>query len=121
VNPRRTPELVLGGHLADQSLALGLDAGPARTSRATAPPNEPIAMPAVNGCRLDQHPRISPVRPHPSQDQPQQAVRGAKAPIGTSEHPQLVAQSKNLEQQVSTLGQGVSDPSDRAHDATHRA
>ena len=68
---------------------------PAKASRATAPPSsEPIAMPTFDGGRLDQHQRVSPPRPRPSQDQPQQTVRCAKAPIRTSEHSQLVAQAR---------------------------
>jgi hypothetical protein len=84
-------------------------------------PTEPIAMPTVDGGRLNQHQRVSPPRPHPSQDQPQQTVRRAKAPIRTCQDGQLVAQGKHLEQQVSTRRQRESDRSDRPDDVTHRA
>jgi hypothetical protein len=63
---------------------------------------ESIAVPAVDRGWLDQRQRASPLRPQPSQHQPQQAVRGAKAPIRPSEHGHLVAQREDLEQQVST-------------------
>jgi len=82
---------------------------------------EPIAMPTVDRGRLNQHKPVSPARPHPTQDQPQHRVSAAKAPIRPSEDAQLVAQSKNLEQQVSTRRQGESDCRDRSDDATHPA
>jgi hypothetical protein len=78
-------------------------------------------MPTVDGGRLNQHERVFPARPHPTQDQPQQTVSAAKAPIRPSEDAQLMAQSKNLEQQVSAGGQGESDCRDRSDAATHRA
>jgi len=122
VDPRSAPEPVLGGHLVDQVSALCIDARSARTPLPTAPPSmEPIAMPTVDRGRLNQHERVSPARPHPTQDQPQQTVSAAKAPIRPSENAQLVAQSKNLEQQVSTRLQGDSDCRDRSDDTTHRA
>jgi hypothetical protein len=77
-------------------------------------------MPPVDGGRLNQHQRVSPPRPHPSQDQPQQTVRWAKAPVRTRQYGQLVVQDKHLEEQVSTRRQRESDRSDRPDDVTHR-
>jgi hypothetical protein len=95
------------------------DARSSRTSRPTAPASiEPLAMPTVDGSRLDQHQRVSPPRPHPSQDQPQQAVSWAKRSVRTSEYAQLVAQGNALEQQVSTRRPGESNRCDRPRDMT---
>jgi hypothetical protein len=71
--------------------------------------------------RLDQRQRVSPPKPHPSQDQPKQAVSRAKSSIRASDYAQLVVQGKALEQQVSTRRPGESDRSDRPNDMTHRA
>src|SRR5256885_678065 len=76
-------------------------------------------MPTVDGSRLDQHQRVSPPRPHVSQDQPQQAVSWAKSSVRTREYAQLVAQGKALEQQVSTRRPGESNCCDRPRDITH--
>jgi hypothetical protein len=69
--------------------------------------------------RLDHHQRFRPPRPPPSQAQPEQTV-SAEASIRTSEYAQLVAQSKILEQEVSTSGQRRPERSDRPQDVTHR-
>jgi hypothetical protein len=61
---------------------------------------ERIAMPTVDG---GQQQRISPPRPRTSQHQPEQTVKWAKATIRTNEYAQLVAEGKDLEQQVSTV------------------
>src|SRR5437899_553186 len=91
-------------------------------SRPTAPASiEPLAMPTVDGGRLDQHQRVSPPRQQASQDQPKQAVNWAKSSIRTSEYAQLVAQGKALEQQVSTRRPGESNRCDRPRDVTHFA
>jgi hypothetical protein len=82
---------------------------------------EPLAMPTVDRGRVDQHQRVSPPRPQLSQHQPEQTVSWAKAAIRTNEYVQLVAEGKDLEQQVSTRRQGEPDRSDHADDATHRA
>src|SRR6267378_3745112 len=71
-------------------------------------------MPKVNGCRLDQHQSVYQLQPH-------HPVRRAKAPMRTSEHSRLMAQRKNLEQQVSMRREGESDRADRSDDATHSA
>jgi hypothetical protein len=75
-----------------------IDAWSSRTS-GTAPPAliEAIAMPPVDGRRLNQHQRSSPRRPHPSQDQPRQTVRCAKSPVRTRQDGQLLVQGKHLE------------------------
>jgi hypothetical protein len=57
-------------------------------------------MPTIDGRWLDQHQRFPPPGPEPSQQQPEQSVGWAKAPIRTSEDGQLVAQGKTLEQEV---------------------
>jgi len=73
--------------------------------RATAPAStEPFAMPPGDRGRLDKHQDAPPPGPQPSQAQPEQAVTRAEASIRTSEHAQLVAQGKNLEEEVSTRG-----------------
>ena len=82
---------------------------------------EPLAMPTVDRGRLDQHQRVSPPRPQLSQHQPEQTVRWAKAAIRTNEDVQLVAEGKDLEQQVSTRRQGEPDRKDHPDDVTHRA
>ena len=87
-----------------------------------APPaaNEPIAVPPIDGGRLNQHQRVAPLRPHPPQDQPQQTVRRSKAPIRTRQDGQLVAQGKHLEQEFSTRRQRESDRSEHPNDVLHR-
>jgi hypothetical protein len=57
-------------------------------------------MPTIDGGRLDHHQCFPPPGPQPSQEQPQQTVRWAKAPIRTSQDAQLVAQGKTLEEEV---------------------
>jgi len=81
---------------------------------------EPLAMPTVDRGRRDQHQRVSPPRPQLSQHQPEQTVRWAKAAIRTNEYVQLVAEGKDLEQQVSTCRQGQPDRNDHLDDVTHR-
>jgi len=61
---------------------------------------ERIAMPTVDG---GQQQRVSPPRPRTSQHQPEQTVKWAKATIRTNQYAQLVAEGKDLEQQVSTV------------------
>jgi hypothetical protein len=78
-------------------------------------------MPTVDRGRLKQHERVSPPRPHSSQDQPQQTVRCAKPAIRTGEYAQLMAQGQALEQQVATRREGKSDCSDRPNEMTHPA
>jgi hypothetical protein len=63
-------------------------------------------MPTADRGRLDQDQRLPPPRPQPSQAQPEQTVRLAKASIRASEDAQLVAQGKTLKEEVSTHGQG---------------
>ena len=76
-------------------------------------------MPTIDGGRLDQHQRFTPPGPQPSQKQPKQTVRWAKAPIRTSEDAQLVAQGKNLEQEVPTRRRGRLDRGARPEDVSH--
>jgi hypothetical protein len=79
--------MILSGQAPNQISSWYIDAWSARTPRATAPAStEPFAMPTVDGGRLDQHERLSPPRPQPSQNQPEQTVSWAKAPIRTSEY-----------------------------------
>ena len=78
-------------------------------------------MPTVDRGRLDQYQRVSPPGPQLSQHQPEQTVRRANAAIRTNEYVQLVAEGKDLEQQVSTRRQGELDHNDHPDDVTHRA
>jgi hypothetical protein len=59
-------------------------------------------MPTIDRGRLDEHQRFSPPGPQPPQQQPQQTVSWAKAPMRTREDAELVAQGKSLEQEVGT-------------------
>jgi hypothetical protein len=77
-------------------------------------------MPTIDGGRLDQHQCFPPPGPQPSQEQPKQTVRWAKAPIRTSEDAQLVAQGKTLEQEVPACRRGRSDRSAGPADVSHR-
>src|SRR5262245_5811028 len=76
-------------------------------------------MPTVDRGWLDQDERGSPPRPHPAQDQPQQAVRWPKASVRTREYAQLMVQGQAFEQQVSTGRQGESNRCERRNDVTH--
>jgi hypothetical protein len=77
-------------------------------------------MPTIDGGWLDQHQCFPPPGPQPSQKQPKQTVSRAEAPIGTSEDAELVAQGKNLEQEVSTRRPSRSAGSTRPGDGSHR-
>src|SRR5262245_7454339 len=78
--------MVLGGQLLNQRAPFGVDAWSSGTSRTTPPPSrEPVAIPSVDGRGLNQPQRLSPPRPHASQDQPEETINLAKAPIRTSE------------------------------------
>src|SRR5262245_55198520 len=94
----------------------------ARTSQ-TAPPaaREAIAVPPIDGGRLNQHQHVAPRRPHPSQNQPEQTVRRSKASIPTRPDGHLMAQGQYFEQEVSTSRQGESDRSEGPNDVLHRA
>jgi hypothetical protein len=70
-----------------------------------------FAMPTFDSAWLDQHERFPPPGPPPAQEQPKQTVSWAKAPLRTSQDAELVAQGKNLEQEVSTCHPGRSDRS----------
>jgi hypothetical protein len=61
-------------------------------------------MPTGDRGRLDKYQGLLPPRPQPSQAQPEQTVTRVEASIRTSEHAQLVAQGKILEEEVSTRG-----------------
>ena len=99
--------MVFGGHAPDKRTHFRIDARSSRPPhRATAPAStEPFASPPLDCCRLDQHQRLSPPRPQPSQAQPEPTVGGPKASIGTSEDAHLVAQGQKLEEEVSARGQ----------------
>ena len=61
-----------------------------------------FTMPTIDGGWLDQHQRFPTPGPQPPQQQPKKTVSRAKAPLRTSEDTEFVAESKNLEQEVST-------------------
>jgi hypothetical protein len=122
VDARRTPEAIFVGQAPNQIANLRIDAWSPRTPRTPPPmPIEPIAMPAVDGGRLNQPQRISPLRPNPAQEQPQQTVGCAKPPIRTREDGQLVVQGEHLEKHVATRRQYQLDRRDRPYDVTHPA
>ena len=76
-------------------------------------------MPPGDGRRLDQHQRLPPPRPHPSQAHPEPAVRGAEAAIGTREDAELVAKSEDLEEEVPTRAQGGAKHRNRPQRVSH--
>ena len=80
-----------------------------------------MAVPPIDGRRMNQHQRVAPPWPHPSQEQPQQPVGPSKAPIRTLQGSQLVVQGKHFEQEVSTSRQRESDRSEGANDVQHFA
>jgi len=63
-------------------------------------------MPMVDRGRLDQHESLAPPRPHPSQAEPEQAVKGAETSMGTREDTELMTKSQDLEEEVPTRAQG---------------
>ena len=69
-------------------------------------------MPTGNRGWLDQHQRFPPPRPHTPHAQPEQTVRWTKASIGTSEDAELMAEGKDLEEEVSMCAQGCPESSD---------
>lgn len=77
---------------------------PARSPpRLTAPISpQSFTMPAGDRGRLHQHQRVLPPRPPPSQADPEQSVRWAKASIRTTKDRQLMVQGKTLKEEVST-------------------
>jgi len=68
----------------------------------------------------DQHHRLSPPGPQPSQQQPKQPISWAKAPMRTREDSELVAQGKRLEQEVCTRCLRCWDRTTRPDGASHR-
>src|SRR5262249_54684468 len=54
-------------------------------------------MPTVDRGRLDQYESRAPPRLHPSQAEPEQAVRGAETSMGTREDTELMTKSEDLE------------------------
>ena len=122
MNSRRTPQAILLSQAPNEIATQHIDAWSSRTSR-TAPPaaNKPMAVPPIDGRRLNQHQRVAPPWPHPSQEQPQQPVGPSKAPIRTLQGSQLVVQGKHFEQEVSTSRQRESDRSEGANDVQHFA
>jgi hypothetical protein len=66
---------------------------------------EPLAMPPVDSGRLEPAPARLSTEATNVVHQPEQTVRWAKATIRTNAYAQLVAEGKDLEQQVSTRRQ----------------
>src|SRR5215831_804978 len=79
---------------------------------------ESLAMPLIDGGGLDQHQPFPPPGPQPAQNQPEQAVRGAEASIGTRE---LVAKREGLEEEVSPREQGGPKRRNRPQRVSHRS
>jgi hypothetical protein len=63
-------------------------------------------MPTVDRGRLDEHEGFAPPRPHRSQAEPEQAVRGPETSMGTREDTELMTKSEDLEEEVPTRAQG---------------
>jgi hypothetical protein len=76
-------------------------------------------MPAIDGGWLHQRERFPPPGPQASQKQPKQPVRWTKSPVRTREDAELVAQRKNLKQEVSTRRLGRSGRSTGPDDVSH--
>jgi hypothetical protein len=76
-------------------------------------------MPTVDRGRLDQHESLAPPRPHPSQAEPEQAVRGAETSMGTSEDTELMTKSEDLEEEVPTRAQGGAKHRNRPQRESH--
>src|SRR5262249_13054472 len=105
VDPRRSPETILGRHTPDEISTGWIDTWSARRSpQVTAPGSaSAFAMPTIDRGWLDQHQRFSPPGPQPPQEEPQppkeeqkQTTRRAEALIRTSENAELVTQGKRL-------------------------
>jgi hypothetical protein len=92
VDTRRAPETIVVSQTPNQIANLRIDGRSSWTSRTPPPPVpiEPTAMPTVDGGRLNQPQSVFPLRPEPTQEQPQQTVRRAKPPIRTRQDGQLV-------------------------------
>ena len=76
-------------------------------------------MPTGDRGRLDQHEGLAPPGPPPSQAHPQLTVRRTEASIRPAEYAQLMAQGKNLEEEVSTRGEGGLEHRDRPDRVGH--
>src|SRR6266849_5422808 len=121
MDPRSAPETVLRGHAPNELSKLQIDAWPSRPPPRATPPasTEPYTMPTGDRGRLDQHESLSPPWPPPSQANPEYTVRWSEASIRTGEYTQLVAQGKNLEEEVATRGQGRPHRRDCPEGLTH--
>ena len=64
-------------------------------------------MPTVDRGRLDQHESLAPPRPHPSQTEPEQAVRGAETSMGPREATELMTKSEDLEEESRCVHRAV--------------
>src|SRR6516225_6804429 len=76
-------------------------------------------MPTVDRGRLDQHERLAPPRPHPSQAEPEQSVRGAETSMETRADTELMTKSEDLEEEVPTRAQGGAKHRNCPHRETH--
>jgi hypothetical protein len=84
------------------------------------PSTHAFALPPIDSGWLDQDQRFPPPGPQPAQKQPKEPVSWAKALIRTSEHGELVAQGKGLEQEILTRCRTRSDRRIRPDHGSHR-
>ena len=76
-------------------------------------------MPTVDRGRLDQDESLAPPRPHPSQTEPEQAVRGAETSMGPREATELMTKSEDLEEEVPMRAQRGAKQGNRPRRESH--
>ena len=104
MDARRAPEWVRDGHLPDQASDVGADLRPAaaRTRSAGPVPREAAAMPGDDRGGSDDHQGRLPVRPGPSQSDPEQPIGPTNGGLrsGAPVDSQLLPQRQVLENQT---------------------
>ena len=126
MDSRRAPKGVRDGHLPNHASDVSADlrAAAARTRLAGPVPREAAAMPGEDrGGRSDDHQGRFPVRPCPSQSEPEQPIGPAHGGLraGAPVNGQLLPQRQVLEEQAAVCArendqepEDVDDPSDHS-------
>jgi hypothetical protein len=115
VDPRRSPKWVCSGHPADESQELWIDSRSARPATRLPSPVSPetLAMPANDGCRVNEDKRISPAVPERSERGPEEAISWAKAGAAARarQDSELVPKCQVLEDEISADLEGRAERS----------
>jgi len=125
VDPRRSPKWVCSGHPADESQELWIDSRSTRLATRLPSPVSPetLAMPANDGCRVNEDKRLSPAVPERPERGPEEAISWAKAGTATRarQDSELVSKCQVLEDEISPDLEGRSErPRESEEDLEHQ-